>query len=142
MSGAPEQILHATTVSLGERAVLLLGRSGSGKSETALWLMAFGARLIADDRTRVTRREGQIIASCPETIRGRIEARRVGILVAEPAPPCPVALAVDLELQESDRLPPMRQTHILDVPIALVHGRDCPHLAPAILQYLKAGRAD
>ena len=41
--------MHATTVALRGRGLLILGPSGSGKSTLALQLMAVGARLVADD---------------------------------------------------------------------------------------------
>ena len=49
-------ILHATCVAVDGRGLLILGPSGSGKSALALQLIALGAQLVADDRTRVSRR--------------------------------------------------------------------------------------
>ena len=43
-------IVHASAVSLGGRGVLILGRSGAGKSGLALRLIALGAQLVSDDR--------------------------------------------------------------------------------------------
>ena len=96
--------LHATSVALGGRAVLLLGPSGSGKSDLALRLLDRGFALVSDDRTLV-RREGQrLIASAPETIRGKLEVRGIGIVGVEPAGDAPVALAVELGAP-GERLP-------------------------------------
>jgi len=69
-----EVVLHATAVAVGGRGLLILGRSGAGKSSLALQLIALGARLVADDRTRVTLGPAGLVASPPEAIRGRIEA--------------------------------------------------------------------
>ncbi len=45
-----ELALHGAAVALGSRAVVLLGRSGDGKSTLAAWLcMRRGAELLADD---------------------------------------------------------------------------------------------
>ncbi|MDA3887407.1 MAG: serine kinase, partial [Allgaiera sp.] len=60
-----ESILHASCVALDGRGVLILGPSGAGKSGLALQLMALGARLVADDRTRLNPRAGRLIARAP-----------------------------------------------------------------------------
>ncbi len=90
--------------------MLILGRAGAGKSSLALQLMALGAQLVADDQTVVQRREEHLIASAPETIRGQIEARGIGILAAPAAPPTPLRLIVDLDAEEDSRLPPAHDT--------------------------------
>lgn len=132
-------ILHATCVALDGRGVLILGRSGAGKSSLALELMALGARLVADDRTVVQPGDGAPVASCPPAILGRIEARGIGILRADPAPPVPVALVVDLDRPEPDRLPPRRTRDVAGHPVALVHNPGTGPFAAAIVQYLRGG---
>jgi HPr kinase/phosphorylase len=140
MDGSRVEIVHATAVSFAGRALLLLGPAGSGKSALALQLMALGAGLIADDRTVLSLRDGHPVASAPAAIAGRIEARGLGILAAEPAPPAPVALAADLGRRETDRLPGERRIDLLGVAVPLVHKVDGPHFPAALLQYLKGGR--
>ncbi|MTH77248.1 HPr kinase/phosphorylase [Paracoccus aestuariivivens] len=135
-------ILHASCVAKNRRALLILGASGSGKSTLALQLMALGAGLVADDRTMLTKDDLRLIADCPEAIRGRIEARGVGILNADPAGPAEVVLAVDLDRPEPDRLPPHRHIDFLGRKLPLVLGKGRDHLASALLQYLVAGRWD
>ncbi|MEF9600929.1 HPr kinase/phosphatase C-terminal domain-containing protein, partial [Paracoccus sp. PXZ] len=73
-------ILHASCIAHRGRGLLILGPSGAGKSTLALEMMAFGATLVADDRTILRREGGRIVADAPDSIRGRIEARGVGIL--------------------------------------------------------------
>lgn len=141
MAPAP-QVMHATCVALDGRALLILGPSGSGKSSLALRLMALGAGLIADDRTVLTLRDGHPVASAPAAIRGRIEARGVGVLAAAPTPPAPVVLAADLGQEETERLPKVRTCDILGVAVPLVHRSDSPHFPAALLQYLRGGRAE
>ena len=75
-------ILHATCVSWGGRAALIVGASGTGKSALALTLMAHGCCLVADDRVRLEARDRAIYAACPDAIQGLIEARGIGILQA------------------------------------------------------------
>lgn len=134
-------ILHATTVAVAGRGLLILGPSGAGKSGLALRLMAWGAALVADDRTEVSLRGGALWAACPPAILGRIEARGLGILNADPAPPVALALAVDLAQAEVARLPEPRQWSALGVAIPLVWRVDAPHFEAALWQQLKAGRA-
>lgn len=131
---------HATTVALGDRGALILGPSGSGKSGLALQLMALGARLVADDRTILTVAEGHLIATCPPALRGRIEARGIGILNAEPIESAAIALAINLGESESDRLPPQRSIVIEGVTIPLVRGSGSAHFPAAVIQLLRAGR--
>jgi len=132
--------LHATTVAHAGRGLLILGPSGSGKSGLALQLMALGAGLVADDRTILSRRADRLVATCPPAIRGRIEARGVGILAAREIGEADICLAVDLGVAETDRLPPLRHVEWLGVPIALVHSQQSPHFPAAILHYLAGGR--
>ncbi|MBP6738093.1 MAG: serine kinase [Rhodobacteraceae bacterium] len=134
-------ILHATTVALGEdRGLLILGPSGSGKSGLALQLIALGAQLVADDRTTVHDEGGALIATCPPALRGRIEARAVGILNAPHLPRARLILAVDLGQTETERLPPRRSVTITTTPLDLVLGSASSHLPSALLCYLLHGR--
>ena len=135
------KVIHASCVTLGRLAVLLVGPSGSGKSALALELMALGAQLVADDRTVLTLRDTGLIASCPASIRGRIEARGVGLLAAESAAHAQVVLAVDLGATETERLPPLRHMIVLGHSIVLLHTPEHRHFPAAILQYLKGGRS-
>lgn len=138
-SGTSE-ILHASCVALGPRGLLILGGSGSGKSALGLELMAYGAALVADDRTRVTLQDGALWADCPPAIRGRIEARGIGILAADTVPGAAVAAAVDLDRDEAERLPPERTIAFLGREIPLILRAPGLSLAPALLQYLKGSR--
>ncbi|XDA98778.1 HPr kinase/phosphatase C-terminal domain-containing protein [Sulfitobacter sp. LCG007] len=134
--------LHASCVSLEGRGVLILGASGSGKSALALQLMALGARLVSDDRTLVEPRDGRLIASAPERIRGLIEARGVALLNAETAGPIALWLAIDLDRVETERLPPRRFCEINGISIPMLHNVEAGYFPAAILQYLKAGTSE
>ena len=141
-NGNSEETVHASCVALEGRGLLILGASGRGKSALALELMAMGAALVADDRV-ILRREGEaLIATAPEAIAGRIEARFVGILNAVPAGPVALALALDLDRTEAERLPPRRSVNLLGISLPLVHNSETRHFPAAILQYLRAGRSD
>jgi len=136
-----QKTIHASCVALGNSAVLLTGPSGSGKSALALELMALGADLIADDRTVLTVRDTGLIASCPPSIRGRIEVRGVGLLVADTVAQARVVLAIDLGVSEDERLPPLRHKIVLGHSIPLLHTPAHRHFPAAIVQYLKGGRS-
>lgn len=143
-SAAPTDanILHASAVSIDGAVVLITGGAGSGKSSLALALMSLGAALIADDRVQLTRVGNQIMADSPDSIRGKIEARFVGILNAKAIGPLPLALVVDLEIWETARIPPQRSKIVLGESLPLLHNSRTPQLAAAILQYLKGGRSE
>ena len=136
------EIVHASCVAYGSAAALIIGPSGSGKSAFALEMMALGAMLVADDRTVVRRTEYGLQASCPDTIRGRIEAWGVGILAAETQSSAMLRLVIDLGKQEDQRLPPERNTIILGQILPMLHTPMRGHFPAAILQYLKGGRSD
>lgn len=91
------ETLHASCVAIGGRAVLLHGRSGSGKSDLALRLIDRGARLVSDDYTVVRRVGSGLVASAPANIAGRIEVRGIGIVPMDAVESAPVALMAVLD---------------------------------------------
>lgn len=135
-------MLHASAVALKGQAVLILGASGRGKSTLALELMALGADLVADDRAEVwPDATGQgLCVRCPPALFGLVEARGVGLLRAKAVAEAKVALVVDLDVTETERLPPYRQISILGQVLPLVHRVDARHFPVALMQYLRAGR--
>jgi serine kinase of HPr protein (carbohydrate metabolism regulator) len=87
-----------------DAGILLLGRSGSGKSDLALRLIARGAKLVSDDRTELFVERGRLTARAPVSIRGLFEVRGLGIVALPSAAKARVALAVSLDGQKA-RLP-------------------------------------
>ncbi len=135
------EVLHATSIAIDGRGVLIRGAPGSGKSSLALQLMALGGALIADDRTHASRDGDRVILNAPDTIRGQIEARGVGILNAPTAGPTPAALIVDMDGPAAPRLPLWEEGVLLGQSLPLVRGSDAAHLPAAILFYVKHGRS-
>jgi HPr kinase/phosphorylase len=93
-------LLHASCVALRDDAVLLLGPSGSGKSDLVLRLIQDPLwRMVADDQVEVVADGPRLRAGGPRALRGRLEVRGLGILedvpVAASARP-ELALAVHL----------------------------------------------
>lgn len=98
------EMLHATTVAKQGRAVIIAGRSGSGKSDLALRLFDRGFVLVSDDQTMVRKADGRLIASAPPTIRGKLEVRGIGIVEVEAVDDMPVCLFVELS-EAVERMP-------------------------------------
>lgn len=81
---APETTMHADLVDVHGLGILILGRSGIGKSESALDLVSRGHRLVADDAVLVRR-------ISPTVLRGRaatllthhMEIRGLGVIDVE-----------------------------------------------------------
>jgi serine kinase of HPr protein (carbohydrate metabolism regulator) len=102
-------------VALGRAAALLRGPSGSGKSDLALRFLFLARRgpaalepptLVADDQVRLERDGRRILVKAPESIRGRIEVRGVGIVEVKSHPDAELALVVDLvSPEEVPRMP-------------------------------------
>lgn len=132
--------MHASCISIAGQGLLILGPSGSGKSTLALSLMAVGGGLVADDRTCLHRDADRVIADAPDALRGRIEARGLGVLDADAVGPVPLALVIDLGQIEDQRLPPERWHELLGLSFPLVFGPFTPHLAFGLKQYLLKGR--
>ena len=112
--------LHASTVALDGRAVIISGPSGSGKSDLTLRLLDRGFMLVSDDRTIVRKAGEKVIATAPDTIRGKLEIRGVGIVDIPSINDVPVALVVELT-SDITRLPDnARERIILGAGIPLI----------------------
>jgi serine kinase of HPr protein (carbohydrate metabolism regulator) len=123
MATVSSETLHASCVTIGDRAVLIEGRSGSGKSDLALRLIDRGGVLVSDDYTVLVRERDTLIAQAPTTIAGRIEVRGIGIVEMPHAERAPVALIVTL-VDQVERFPedraPRRLAGVALPEIALV----------------------
>jgi serine kinase of HPr protein (carbohydrate metabolism regulator) len=122
--------VHATCVELtggGKRAgALLTGPSGSGKSSLALRLVdqpgygaggnePISAQMVADDRVRLFKEGGVLMAAPLPSASGMSEVRGLGVLQSNRSIE-PVALAICVEHAESwniERMPPQRSERYL-----------------------------
>jgi len=78
---AEQVTLHATLVDVFGVGVLLTGKSGVGKSETALELIERGHRLVADDMVIVKKiDESLLMGAGSEILKHHIEIRGIGIV--------------------------------------------------------------
>lgn len=115
--------IHATCVAIKEKGILLLGKSGFGKSDLALRLIENkGATLVADDRIDVERQNNTIIASCPEAIKGLLEVRGIGIIKVPYLELCDIKMAVNLvdDIKQIERMPENKFYEIHQVKIPLI----------------------
>src|ERR1041384_2736001 len=78
---APRTGIHGVLVDVFEIGVLLLGKSGIGKSECALELVMRGHRLVADDAVECDYRPpGMVFGAPADLLRHHLEVRGLGIL--------------------------------------------------------------
>jgi serine kinase of HPr protein (carbohydrate metabolism regulator) len=103
--------IHASCVALSGVGVVLLGRSGSGKSDLALRLIDAGGLLVADDRLVVERQGGRLIGRAPAALAGLIEVRGLGIMRVEHCASAPLGLVVELDQEAARARLPERLTH-------------------------------
>ena len=114
------ETLHASTVAIDGRAVLITGPSGSGKSDLTLRLLDRGFALVSDDQTLIKKTANRLTASAPPTIRGKLEIRGIGIVEMEQVDDQPVALVVELT-SDIQRMPDdSRERPVMGVPVPLI----------------------
>jgi serine kinase of HPr protein (carbohydrate metabolism regulator) len=133
--------LHASCVQVGGIGVVLLGASGSGKSDLALRLIDAGGRLVADDRLEVERIADGLIGHAPEALGGLIEVRGLGIVRIDHCASSPLGLVVELDGAGPWPRLPERTTYEL-MGIALPHVRLDPRAPSACAKIRLALRAE
>lgn len=126
------ETIHASTVALDGRAVLIMGPSGSGKSDLALRLIDRGFVLVSDDQTIVKRDGDRLIATAPPNIAGKLEIRGIGIVEVDRVRDVPVALLVELR-SEIPRMPDddSRERSFLGIGLPMISIDAVPASAPA-----------
>jgi serine kinase of HPr protein (carbohydrate metabolism regulator) len=132
------QTIHATTVAIDGRGVMILGGSGTGKSDLALRLIDRGAVLVSDDYTQVDRRGDTLVASAPPTIAGQIEIRGLGIASSPHVDDIAVALAIRLlpgAVATIGRMPGRLLEEFADVPVPVIFVDPWPASAPLLIEH-------
>lgn len=110
--------IHGSCVSKAGAGVLIVGPSGSGKSDLALRLLDRGFDLVADDRVEIE--DG--IACAPASLAGLIEVRGIGLLRLPAAMRARIALVVELDAP-AERLPAPRRHPSLGLPCIALDAR-------------------
>ncbi len=78
---APFVSAHGVLIDIHRLGVLVLGKSGIGKSECALDLILRGAKLVVDDLVEIRRLGASNLVGCsPQNIRHLMEIRGIGII--------------------------------------------------------------
>ncbi|MDR3497366.1 MAG: hypothetical protein P4L82_22460 [Ancalomicrobiaceae bacterium] len=141
--------IHASALLVGPRAVVIRGPSGSGKSSLTLTLLhdaaARGvfARLIGDDRVRLTACAGRLVVRGVNELHGYIELRGRGILQMPYEPAGVVALVVDLVAGEPPRYPQAAETATVvggvRIPLLAVAGYGVPRSQMVLTALLTPG---
>ena len=72
--------LHGCMISYRGVGMLIMGKSGAGKSEAAIGLIEQGGALVADDKVKIRKANGKLTASTESFSKGFIEMRGVGII--------------------------------------------------------------
>ena len=98
------QMVHGTAISIGGHGVLIMGESGSGKSDLALRLIDRGAILISDDVVFLETRDNAPILTVAPNIAGKMEVRGVGISNVDFIASAPLRLVIEF-VDTPDRLP-------------------------------------
>lgn len=142
--------IHASAVLAGAHAVLIRGPSGSGKSRLAFALIESQkagllpfARLVGDDRVFAQAVNGRLLVRPPAELQGLLEIRGLGLRRLPFEPLAAAGLAVDLDAEDADRMPPEQAA------IAVIEGVRLARLAvarrmdplPSVLGFLHSGHA-
>ncbi|WP_018969446.1 HPr(Ser) kinase/phosphatase [Rubritalea marina] len=142
---APSTTAHGCMLDFRGIGVLIKGKSGAGKSETAIGLIERGGALVADDHVKIRNVNGTLTTYTEDFSRGFIEMRGIGIInvtnlygLGSIRPETQLDLIVNLrpysDLNEVDRLGMTRETEdvlgvevpFVDIPVA--PGRDTARL--------------
>ena len=108
---APSTAIHGVLVDIYGIGVLILGKSGVGKSETALELVKRGHRLVADDCVEIRQEaENLLVGSPPPLLEHLLEIRGIGIIdimtlfgASAVRPNKRITLIVELELWDENK---------------------------------------
>lgn len=99
-------LVHASCVSFEDKGVLILGDSGSGKSDLALRIIDAGGVLIADDYVEIRIVNGEVYGHVPDSIKGMLEIRGVGLVNLTSVASTKIDLVLELSNREDiTRLP-------------------------------------
>lgn len=132
--------IHGSAVSVDGVGILIIGAPGSGKSSTALGLIAKGAALVADDAVDLTRSGEKIILQCPEPIKSMIEVRGIGLLKVNTCDTTALDYLVDMDQTEVERLPGLKTKNILGLEIPIICGKANANLCNALFCLLTGGQ--
>ena len=115
--------IHATLISFNDTGILLIGKSGSGKSDIALrFIQEHNALLVADDRVCLEVKNNILYGSSPQELAGKLEVRGLGIAQLDYKKKEKITLCVELCLQRKniERMPQPEYINFLGVSVAKI----------------------
>ena len=113
--------MHSSSVVIDDNGVLILGDSGSGKSDLALRLIDNGATLISDDISICRKNSNNIYLYCPPEIIGLLEVREIGIITVPFVERIKLRLVVNLKSNNNERFPKDSSFRILGIKIPIIN---------------------
>ena len=113
--------MHSSSVVIDDNGVLILGDSGSGKSDLALRLIDNGATLISDDISICRKNSNNIYLYCPPEIKGLLEVREIGIITVPFVEKIKLRLVVNLKSNNNERFPKDSCFRILGIKIPIIN---------------------
>ena len=132
-------IMHASCVDVNGSGVLIVGRSGSGKSSLAINLLALGSKLVADDQCELVRKDDGFRISKPASLPKSIEIRGVGLVSVPVVNETSLDWVVNMDEVEKERMPTPQFTEIGGFRVPTVFGKDMDDLASRIYVLVKNG---
>lgn len=125
-------IMHGTCVDLKGSGILIVGRSGAGKSSLAVGLLALGASLVADDQCELVSKNDGIRISKPAALPNSIEMRGVGLVSVPMSIQTNLDWVVNLDEVETERMPNRKFTNITGYRVPIIFGKNMDDLASRI----------
>ena len=121
-----------------KKGVLILGKSGSGKSSLALSLVANGAQLVCDDRAQLQVKNEILMMTKPPSLPSALEVRGLGLIHVRVSTEARVDLIIDMDLTSDSRLGGHKM-ELFGVEIPCVKGQNFYGLSDAIIVWSKYG---
>ena len=118
--------VHSSAIVLEDNGILIIGDSGSGKSDLALRLIDSGATLISDDITICEKKKNLIYLSAPSETKGMLEVREVGIITVPFVEGIILRMIVKLEAGRLERIPQKNNYKIFGqkIPMLTINGKN------------------
>ena len=125
-------IMHATCVDINGSGVLIVGRSGSGKSSLAINLIALGSKLVADDQCKLVKKNNSFRIFKPASLPNSIEVRGIGLVSVPTVVETKLDWVVNMDEAETERMPDLRFTEVGGYRVPTVFGKNMEDLASRI----------
>ena len=133
----PAGLIHGSAVAYDNRAVLILGSPGSGKSALCAEIITRNGVLVADDQVLISKGTPPQVSPA-QSLEGLIEMRGMGLIELPYQARAPLYLCVNLDAPPTARMPEKTTCSIAGQSVAYFNMKGVSHLASAIILYLRA----